>query len=74
MMNTFEQIKAILADSLKGKELTMDSTFKDVGIDSIDLVEIVFEMEEELGVTFEDEDLMNLKTVADLVALVDSKK
>ena len=73
-MDTFTKIKEVLADSLKGKELTMESTFKDLGIDSIELVDIVFNMEEEFGIEFEDEELLALKTVSDLVNLVDSKK
>ncbi len=73
-MDTFTRISEILAPSLKGKELTLDAEFKEYGIDSIELVDIVFQLEEELGVTFEDEELMSLKTVKDLVNLVDSKK
>lgn len=73
-MDTFAKINEILEPSLKGKELTATSTFRDLGIDSIELVDIVVTMEDELGVEFEDEELMELKTVADLVALVDKKK
>ncbi len=73
-MDYFVKIKDRLNDKLKGKELTLDSAFKDLGIDSLDLVDLVFEMEEELGVEFEDAELMNLKTVQDLVQLLESKK
>ena len=55
-MNYFEQINEKLQPKLKGKELTLESTFKDLGIDSLDLVDLVFELEEELGVTFEDDE------------------
>lgn len=73
-MDTLTKISTILAPVLKGKELTLESTFKEVGVDSIELVDVVFQMEEELGIQFEDEELMQLKTVQDLVTLIDSKK
>ncbi|WP_164121755.1 phosphopantetheine-binding protein, partial [Sharpea azabuensis] len=56
-MDYFDKIKEGLADKLKGKELTMDSEFKALGIDSLDLVDLVFQLEEELNTQFEDEEL-----------------
>ena len=70
-MNYFDQINEKLQPKLKGKELTLESTFKDLGIDSLDLVDLVFELEEELGVTFEDDELAGLKTCKDVVALIE---
>ena len=48
--------------------------FKDLGIDSLDLVDLVFELEEEIGVQFEDEELLELKTIQDLLTLIEKKK
>ena len=48
--------------------------FKDLGIDSLDLVDLVFELEEEIGVQFEDDELLELKTVKDLLDLIAKKK
>ena len=73
-MNTFEMIKKELEPKLKGKELTLESTFKDVNLDSFDLADLVFQMEEYLGIVFEEDELMALKTVGDVVKLIDSKK
>ncbi len=72
-MDYFDKIKEGLADKLKGKELTMDSEFKALGIDSLDLVDLVFQLEEELNTQFEDEELMQIKTVRDLCQLIDKK-
>lgn len=63
-----------IKERLKGKEVTLETTFKDLGLDSLDLVDLVFEMEEEIGIQFEDEELMQIKTVKDLLTLIDSKK
>lgn len=73
-MNTFDMIKEELAPKLKGKELTLESTFKDLNIDSLDLADLVFNFEEKLNIRFEDDELMNLKTVSDVVKLIDAKK
>ncbi|HAN57792.1 MAG TPA: acyl carrier protein [Erysipelotrichaceae bacterium] len=72
-MDYFDKIKEALADKLNGKELTMDSSFKDLGIDSLDLVDLVFALEEEIGTTFEDDELLSIKTVKDLCDLIDRK-
>lgn len=73
-MEYFDMIKERLEPKLKGKELTDDMAFKDLGIDSLDLVDLVFELEEEIGVQFEDDELLELKTVKDLLSLIDKKK
>lgn len=73
-MEYFDQIKERLQDKLKGHELTKDSAFRDLGIDSLDLVDLVFELEEEIGTQFDDDELASIKTVQDLLNLIDSKK
>ena len=73
-MNTFEMIKKELEPKLTGKELTLESTFKDVNLDSFDLADLVYQMEENLNIVFEEDELMNLKTVQDVVNLIDSKR
>ena len=67
-------IKKELEPKLKGKELTLESTFKDVNLDSFDLADLVYQMEEALNIVFEEDELMSLKTVGDVVKLIDSKK
>lgn len=73
-MNTFEMIKEELAPKLKGKELTTESTFKDLNVDSLDLADMVFQFEEKLNIRFEEEELMNLKTVQDVIDLIEAKR
>ena len=68
-MDYFDKIKDRLSSKLKGKELMKESSFKELGIDSLDLVDLVFELEEEIGV-----ELLKISTVQDLLDLIDSKK
>ena len=52
----------------------MDSNLKELGLDSLDLVEIVLDGEERLGITFENEELLTFATVGDVVRSAESKK
>ena len=52
-------------------EITPDSTFESLGIDSLDTVEMVMDLEDELGVELELED--KVTTVGELAAFIESK-
>ena len=52
-------------------EITRDTRFQDVGIDSLDTVEMVMDLEQELGVELEIEE--KIATVGELVDFVESK-
>ena len=64
----------MLQEKVNGKEVSLDSNLKDLGIDSLDLVEIVLQAEEEFGITFSDEELNSFKTVKDVCTVLDGKK
>ncbi len=69
----FEKITAYLAEQLDvpAEDLTMDTTFESLGIDSLDTVEMVMELEERLGVELELEE--KVTTIGELVKFVESK-
>ncbi|MBE6955101.1 MAG: acyl carrier protein [Ruminococcaceae bacterium] len=69
----FEKIAAYLAEQLaiSVDEITADTTFDALGVDSLDTVEMVMDLEEELGVDLEIND--QITTVGELVAYVESK-
>jgi acyl carrier protein len=54
-------------------ELTGDSVISDLGIDSLSMMQIVGEMELKLDIMIPDEDLVELVTVKDLVAVVERR-
>ncbi len=72
-MAVFEKIAAIIAEykDIDVSEIDMDSTFESLDIDSLDTVEMVMQLEEELGVELELEEKLN--TVGELVAFVENK-
>lgn len=64
----------MLQEKVNGKEVSLDSNLKDLGIDSLDLVEIVLQAEEEFGISFSDEELNGFKTVKDVCNVLDEKQ
>ena len=53
-------------------EITMDSKFQDLGIDSLDTVELLMNLEDKLGIEVELD--QKVETVGDLVAFIESKQ
>lgn len=63
-----ERLKEIIADvlSIDSNEITMDSSFvEDLGCDSLDVVEIIMGIEEELDIKIPDEAAESIATVGD---------
>ena len=69
----FEKIQAYLANQLdiSPDDITPETPFESLGIDSLDTVEMVMDLEEQLGVDLELEE--KLATVGELVDFVESK-
>ena len=57
---------------LDASEITPESTFESLGIDSLDIVEMIMDLETELGVELELED-QQIATFGELAAFIDSK-
>ena len=71
----FEKIREIIADklSISEDEITMDSSFlEDLNADSLDIVELIMALEDELDMEIPDEDAENFVTVGDVVRFVKS--
>ena len=69
----FEKIQEIIADklSIDVEEITVDSSFiDDLNADSLDIVELIMALEDELEMEIPDEDVENFKTVGDVVNYV----
>ncbi|MBQ3105974.1 MAG: acyl carrier protein [Eggerthellaceae bacterium] len=71
-MATIDTIKDILQQNLDIDPETVneESTFDSLGIDSLDMVELICELEDRMDVEFGEPE--GLQTVADIVAYVDS--
>ena len=68
MDELFEKIQKLIAEKLDIDEskVTLDSSFRgDLGADSLDTYELVYAIEEELGVSIPDEKANEFETVRD---------
>ena len=72
----FDKLKELVVDQLgvEEDEVTMEASMQDdLGADSLDLVDLVMSVEEELGVKVADEDMENIKTVGDIVNYIEDR-
>lgn len=72
-----EKLQTLIADQLgvDGNSITMDTNFEeDLGVDSLDIVELSMALEEEFDISeMSEEDLATIKTVGDLVNYLQGK-
>ena len=71
-MATIDTVKEVLEENLdiNPESVNEDSTFDSLGIDSLDMVELICDLEEKCDVDFGEPEGLN--TVGDLVAYIDS--
>lgn len=73
MDDVFEKVKAITAEQLDVEEdaVTMDAAFiEDLEADSLDIVELIMELEEEYDIEIPDEDAERISTVGEAVEYI----
>ncbi|RLL45285.1 acyl carrier protein [Oceanobacillus piezotolerans] len=77
MADVFDRVKAIIVDRLDVEEekVTLEASFKeDLEADSLDVVELVMELEDEFDMEIADEDAENINTVGDAVNYINGKQ
>jgi acyl carrier protein len=76
MDELFTKIKKIIAEKLEVEEdkITLEASFRqDLGADSLDTYELVYGIEEELGITIPDEKANEFETVKDAYEFIKSQ-
>lgn len=71
----YEKICALLAEKfdVDAKILSMDTKIKeDLKADSLDIVELMMDLEDNYGITIEDEEAMKMSTIGDIVKYIDA--
>ena len=70
----YEKLASYAAKQLEisPSDITPDSTFESLGIDSLDIVEMIMDLESELGIELEMED-QKITTFGELAQFIDSK-
>lgn len=71
----FEKIKLILAEQLEvnAEDLTLETNIaKDLGADSLDVVELLMSIEDEFEIEIPDEEIENIRTIGELVDYIEN--
>ena len=77
MSEVFDKVKEIIVDQLDVEEsqITMEASFRDdLEADSLDVVELVMELEDEFDLEIADEEAEQINTVGDAVNYINSKQ
>jgi acyl carrier protein len=72
----FEEVKKILAKQLRISEdkITPESRIlEDLGADSLNIMMLLMTIEEDYGIVIPDQELINFKTVGDVVSYLDAQ-
>ncbi|MBE6885879.1 MAG: acyl carrier protein [Oscillospiraceae bacterium] len=71
----FEKVKTIIADQLAIDEdsITMESNvIDDLGADSLDVVDVLSQLQDEFSVDVPDSEIENMKTIGDIVNYIEN--
>ena len=69
-----EKVRAMLAKqlNLQPDKITPESdVVKDLGADSLDVVELLISLEDDYGISIPEDDIVNVKTVQDIVDMIE---
>ena len=66
-MDKISEIKAKLASAANKETIEESTLIRDLGLDSLDVVEMLLQLEEEYDVHFDDVDMNKISTVGDLL-------
>ena len=71
----YETLKTILVEKLKvdKDQVTPDATTDDLELDSLGMVELAMILEKDHGLLISDEELRDMRTIGDMVALMEER-
>lgn len=72
----FEKVRDVIVETLgcDAEQVTEAATLEELGADSLAAVELIMALEESTGITIDDADAANLKTVGDILSYLKSRQ
>lgn len=69
----FDKVKEIIVEKLNcdPNEVKKETSFEDLGADSLDSVELIMGFEEEFNIEIPDEEAEKIKTVGDVITFIE---
>lgn len=72
-MDKVQEIINEMKEKYEIKDLNLNVSLTDLQIDSLDVVEFLLSLEDKYNITFEAEEMQDLKTASDLIELIKKK-
>lgn len=73
-MEPLQVVKDAIKDRINIDNIKYEDKLDELGLDSLDLVETMLKIEEVLNIEFTSDEIVELKTIQDVVNLIESKK
>ena len=72
-MTAVEKVKSIIANRIDVSKIKTTDKLNEIGLDSLDLVEVMLEIEESLNVEIKSDEILDIVTIGDLLNLIEQK-
>ena len=72
-MDAIETVKAIISEKVDVSNLKEEDSLTSLGLDSLDLVEVMLAIEDKLSIEFTSDEIAQLSTLKDVVKLIERK-
>jgi acyl carrier protein len=72
-VSTLAKVQQLFAQKIKVETVEPTVELRELGLDSLDLVELMMDLEKEFGIEFENDEMTSFKTLADVVKAIDAK-
>lgn len=74
-MEVKDKVFSRVADNMgvEKESLTLETSFLQLGADSLDMVEFAMDVEDEFGIVVEQEDMVNVKSLGDAIRFIEEK-
>lgn len=72
-MDIKKTVSEILAKRVDVSSLKEDDKLSALGLDSLDLVEVMLEIEDTLGIEFDSDEIQEVATLGDVIKLIETK-
>lgn len=73
MEEAIKKVQSVLQEKLKLNSIDPEKELRELGLDSLDVVELLLELEDEFGIQFTSDELKDLKKVSDLYNAIKTK-
>lgn len=72
-MELKEEVLSKFSKIAKNKTVTLESNVRELGLDSLDIVDLLMDMEEKYNIEFDNEEMTSLVTVSDVIKAIEAK-